>query len=66
MQFLGLLNVKYGPAGGWLGQNTGSFSLEVKKGCSEHYYTLISQAKGELARLLLAAGNIDYEDFRCI
>jgi len=23
-----------------------------------------AQAKGELARLLLAAGNIDYEDFR--
>ena len=25
---------------------------------------ILSQAKGELTRLLLAAGNIDYEDFR--
>ena len=38
----------------------------VKLSKREQWTDLISQAKGELTRLLLAAGNIDYEDFRCV
>jgi len=38
--------------------------ISLTNTCISPANTCISQAKGELTRLLLAAGNIDYEDFR--
>ena len=69
--FISLANICISPANTCISLADTCISLantciSLTNTCISPANTCISQAKGELTRLLLAAGNIDYEDFRWI